>query len=355
MDLAYHILIVDDMMDNIQIAMNILKEEHYDFSYATSGEEALELLRNSHFDLVLLDIMMPGIDGYTVCEELQKNTLLKNIPIIFLTAKNDIDSISKGFEVGGVDYIIKPFHPEELIARVRTHLELYRAKVTLQYHNLSLKTKIEEKEIRLAREIEEGQKEMIFTLTELMEYTSDETGKHIRRIAHLAKLLAHHHPNLTKVDEKIIYLASPMHDIGKIMIPQKLLHKKGKLTENEFETIKEHTTKAHTLLQYSSRQLIKAASIIAYEHHEKWDGSGYPRGLKGEEIHIYGRIVALVDVFDALTHERSYKAAWDVDKAVKYIYDQSGSHFDPQLVEIFRTHIDEFKAIIHPDNYSPKR
>jgi len=348
MDLAYHILIVDDIMDNIQIAMNILKEESYDFSYATSGKEALELLHSTHFDLVLLDIMMPGMDGYTVCEALQKNELLKDIPIIFLTAKNDIDSISKGFRVGGVDYIIKPFHPEELIARVRTHLELYRAKVTLQYHNLSLKTKIEEKEIRLAREIEEGQKEMIFTLTELMEYTSDETGKHIRRIAYLAKLLAHHHPKLTKVDENIIYLASPMHDIGKIMIPQNLLHKRGKLTESEFETIKEHTTRAYTLLRYSSRQLIKAASIIAHEHHEKWDGSGYPRGLKGEEIHLYGRIVALVDVFDALTHERSYKTAWSVDEAVNYIYDQSGTHFDPQLVEIFRTHIDEFKAIINP-------
>jgi putative two-component system response regulator len=346
MDLSYHILIVDDVIDNIQIAMNILKEENYDFSYATSGKEALDLLQSTHFDLILLDIMMPEMDGYTVCQVIQKSDFLKDIPVIFLTAKNDIDSISKGFGVGGVDYIIKPFHPEELIARVHTHLELHRAKMTLHYHNLSLKTKIEEKEIRLAREIEEGQKELIFTLTELMEHTSDETGKHIRRIAKLAKLLAHHHPSLSIIDEKIIYLASPMHDIGKIMIPKKLLHKQGKLTKDEFETMKEHTTKAHTLLQYSSRQLIKAASIIAHEHHERWDGNGYPRGLKGEEIHIYGRIVALVDVFDALTHERSYKTVWDIDKAIQYIYEQSGSHFDPQLVQIFKEHIEEFKQII---------
>jgi putative two-component system response regulator len=345
MDLAYHILIVDDIVDNIQIAMNILKEENYDFSYATSGEEALELLRNTHFDLVLLDIMMPEMDGYTVCEKIKSTERLKDIPVIFLTAKSDIDSITKGFKTGGVDYIVKPFHPEELIARVRTHLELYHAKNILRHHNITLKTKIEEKEIRLAKEIEEGQIELIFTLTELMEHTSDETGKHIKRVAEYAKLLAHYHPTLSLHDEKLIYHASPMHDIGKIMIPQELLHKSEKLTESEFEKMKEHTTKAHRLLQYSSRQLIHAAGIIAHEHHEKWDGSGYPRGLKGEEIHIYGRIVAIADVFDALTHKRSYKDAWPAEKAAAYIIEQSGIHFDPKLVEIFKAHLDEFITI----------
>jgi putative two-component system response regulator len=345
MNLTFNILIVDDIIENIQVAMNILKEENYNFSFATSGEEALNLLKNSHFDLILLDIMMPGMDGYTVCEKIKATENLQNIPIIFLTAKSDIDSITKGFNTGGVDYIIKPFHPEELIARVRTHLELHHAKNVLRHHNLTLKTKIEEKELRLAKEIEEGQIELIFTLTELMEHTSDETGKHIKRVAEHARLLAHYHPALSSHDEKLIYHASPMHDIGKIMIPQELIHKNGKLTENEFEKMKEHTTKAHRLLQYSSRQLIHAAGIIAHEHHEKWDGSGYPRGLKGEEIHIYGRIVAIADVFDALTHKRSYKDAWPAKKAADYIIEQAGTHFDPQLIEIFKEHLDEFIAI----------
>jgi len=342
MDLSYHILIVDDIIDNIQIAMNILKEENYNFSFATSGEEGLSLLNETHFDLILLDIMMPGIDGYAVCKTIKSTKRLKDIPIIFLTAKSDIDAISKGFSVGSVDYITKPFHPEELIARVKTHLELYQAKMTLKHHNITLQTKIEEKELRLAKEIEEGQKELIFTLTELMENTSDETGKHIKRVAEYAKLLAHYHPTLSETDEKLIYFASPMHDIGKIMIPQELLHKKEALNEGEFEQMKNHTTKAHKLLQYSSRQLIKTAGIIAHEHHEKWDGSGYPRGLKGEEIHIYGRIVAIADVFDALTHKRSYKEAWSAEKASAYIIAHSGTHFDPALVRIFQEHLDEF-------------
>jgi len=345
MDLSYNILIVDDVIDNIQIAMNILKEENYNFSFATSGEEALTLLQNNSFDLILLDIMMPGTDGYEVCKRIKSSELLKEIPVIFLTAKNDIDSIAKGFAIGGIDYIVKPFHPEELIARVKTHLELHQAKMALKHHNIKLQTKIAEKEIRLAKEIEEGQKELIFTLTELMEHTSDEIGQHIRRVAEHAKLLAHYSPTLSEVDEKLVYFASPMHDIGKIMIPQEILHKNGPLNDEEFETIKEHTTNAYKLLQYSPRQLIRAAGIIAHEHHERWDGNGYPRGLKGEEIHIYGRIVAIADVFDALTNKRSYKEAWSVDDAANYIIEHSGTHFDPELVAIFQEHLDEFIEI----------
>jgi putative two-component system response regulator len=345
MDLSYHVLIVDDIIENIQVAMNILKDESCDFSFATSGEEALSLLENGQFDLILLDIMMPGMDGYEVCGRVKANAETKDIPIIFLTAKSDIDSIAKGFEVGGIDYIVKPFHPEELIARVRTHLELHRAKQVLKRHNIALRTEIEEKELRLAKEIEEGQKELIFTLTELMEHTSDETGKHIKRVAEYARLLAHYEPTLSPLDEKLIYYASPMHDIGKIMIPHEILHKNGGLTESEFETMKEHTTRAHALLQRSRRQLIDAAAIIAHEHHERWDGSGYPRGLKGEEIHIYGRIVAIADVFDALTHKRSYKEPWDSDRAVEYIRAHAGTLFDPGLVAIFLEHVEEFEAI----------
>ena len=341
----FNILIVDDVIENIQVAMNILKEGAYTFSYAKSGEQALELVKEHEFDLILLDIMMPGIDGYEVCERLQKNPDYKDIPIIFLTAKADTDSMSKGFEVGGVDYIIKPFHAEELLARVHTHLELYKAKSILKHNNLSLETKMKVQKKRIFSELEENQKEMIFILTELVESISDETGKHIRRVAEYSRLLAHYHKALSEEDANTIYHASPMHDVGKIAIPKEILHKKGSLTAEEFEVMKTHPAKAHEYLKAANRHIMKAADIIAYEHHENWDGSGYPRGLKGENINIFGRIVSMADVFDALTHKRVYKDAWSVEDAVQFIVDNSGTKFDPYLVKIFQENIDEFIAI----------
>ncbi len=345
MEIKYNILIVDDVLENIQVAMNILKEDSYDFSYAKSGEDAITLLKKNNFDLVLLDIMMPGIDGYEVCQYMQNDPRLIDIPVIFLTAKSDMDSIVKGFDVGGLDYIVKPFHSNELLARVKTHLELYRAKKILTSNNLSLKTKIELERERVLSELEQSQKEMIFVLTELVESVSDETGKHIRRVAEYSRLLAHYHNCISEEDANIIYHASPMHDIGKMSIPDVILHKDGPLTEDEFIIMKTHTSKAHKFLKIGNRKIMKAADVIAHQHHEKWDGTGYPRGLKGEDIHIYGRVVALADVFDALTHKRVYKDAWSVEKAIEYIIDHSGTQFDPYLVELFKDNIDEFLSI----------
>ena len=341
----YNILIVDDVLDNIQVAMNILKEDSYNFSYAKNGEDALNLLKNNNFDLILLDIMMPGIDGYEVCSRMQKDPRLSDIPVIFLTAKADIDSMTRGFKVGGLDYITKPFHANELLARVKTHLELYKAKQILKDNNLSLHTKLVMEEKRIFSELEKSQKEMIFVLTELVESVSDETGRHIRRVAEYSRLLAHYHEALSEEDAEIIYDASPMHDIGKMAIPYSILHKKDSLTNEEFEVMKTHTTIAHGYLKHPDRKILKAADIIAYEHHEKWNGKGYPRGLKGEDIHIFGRIVALADVFDALTHKRVYKEAWNIDDAITYILEHSGTQFDPYLVEIFKENIDEFISI----------
>ena len=342
---SYHILIVDDILDNIKVAMNILKEDNYNFSYAKSGEDALELLKINSFDLILLDIMMPGIDGYEVCTEIQKDPLLCDIPIIFLTAKTDTDSMAKGFKVGGIDYITKPFHPEELLARTKTHLDLYRAKQLLQNNNLSLQTKLSMEKERIATELEKSQKDMIYVLTELVESVSDETGKHIHRVAEYSRLLALHHPSINEEDADIIYHASPMHDIGKMSIPHYILCKQGKLTEEEFVIMKTHTTVAHNYLKLMDRKLMKAADVIAHQHHEKWNGKGYPQGLKGEEIHIYARIVAIADVFDSLTHKRVYKNAWSISDAIDYIIKHSGTQFDPQLIKLFETHIDEFIAI----------
>ncbi len=325
--------------------MSILKEENYEFSFATSGDSALELIADNDFDLVLLDVMMPGIDGYEVCIRLRENPDTEDIPVIFVTAKSDVDSIRKGFEAGGQDYIVKPFHADELLARVQTHIELYRAKKILQHNNLSLQTKMVRQATRIDNELEESQKEMISVLIELMEATSDETGKHIRRVAEYSRLLAHYHRSISEEDANTIYAAAPMHDIGKIAIDEHILHKKGKLTNEEFLAMKEHAAKGEDFLRVSGRKIMKAASIIAYQHHEKWDGSGYPRGLAGEAIHIYGRIVALADVFDALTHKRVYKDPWSIEDAVAYITENSGTHFDPYLVEIFEANVNEFISI----------
>jgi putative two-component system response regulator len=342
------ILIVDDILDNIQVVMNILKEDSYDFTFADSGADALGKVNENPgaFDLILLDIMMPELNGFEVCKKLKENPATAKIPIIFLTAKADVDSLTKGFESGGVDYISKPFHANELLARVKTHIELKLAKDALSIQNLYLESKNRSERQRLVSELENSQKEMIFMLAELMEATSDETGQHIKRIAEISALMARLHPSLSEEDADILYHASPMHDIGKMTVPAEILHKPGQYSEEEFTIMKDHTSNAYALLSRSQRKLLKAAAIIAHEHHEKWNGKGYPRGLKGSEIHIYGRIVALVDVFDALTHKRSYKAAWNINDAVKYIVDHRETQFDPELVHIFEAHLDEFIAIV---------
>ncbi|WP_223789835.1 response regulator [Marinicella meishanensis] len=345
MELTYNLLVVDDVSENIQVVMNILKEQGYEFSYALNGSQAQELLKTNSFDLVLLDVMMPDINGFEVCQFMKQDPRLQDIPVIFLTARVDVDSITEGFNLGGVDYITKPFHSSELIARVKTHLDLYQAKKVLQQNNLVLQKQLKSKEQRILSELEQNQKEMIFMLTELMEATSDETGQHIKRVAEISRLLAFYHPSLNAEDEDIIFHASPMHDIGKITIPQSILHKDGPLTDEEREVMKTHTTNAYQFLKLSPRKFIKAAAMIAYHHHEKWDGTGYPQGLQGDDIHIYGRIVAIADVFDALTHKRKYKDAWPVQEAVDYIVDLKGKQFDPNLVDIFIQHLDEFVAI----------
>lgn len=345
MQLRYNILIVDDVSENIQVAMNILREQNYKLSFALNGKEAVSLINKHDFDLILLDIMMPEMDGFAVCKKIKSTPNLAEIPVIFLTARTDIDSVTKGFQAGAVDYITKPFHSEELISRVSSHLELYASRQLLKFNNLSLQTKIENKEKLLAQEIYQFQTEIINVLTSLMEETSDETGKHIRRVAKYSKLLAHHHPQITKEDEEIIFYAAPMHDIGKIALPHGLLSKPGRLTEEEFQIMTTHTTKAHNFLRHSERAIMKAADIIALQHHEKWNGNGYPNNLKGDEIHIYARIVGLADVFDALTHKRNYKKAWNIEETVQYIKDRGGKQFDPELVVIFSEHIEEFLAI----------
>lgn len=303
-------------------------------------------METRHFDMILLDILMPEMDGFSVCTHIKKKFDYRDVPVIFLTAKNDIDSISHAFEIGAVDYVSKPFHAEELLSRVKSHLELYHSRQVLEKNHLSLKIKAKEEKERLLTELEEGQKEIIYILAELIESSSPETGEHIKRVAHISKLLAQYHPAVRDEDVETIFHASPMHDIGKIAIPHEILTKPSALTEDEWKVMRTHTTQGHKFLKNSQRKILKSADIIALQHHEKWDGSGYPKGLEGNDIHIFGRIVAIADVFDALAHKRCYKEAWNIDDTVAYMREHSGTHFDPKLIEILMEHLDEFVSII---------
>lgn len=342
----YEILIVDDVSENIKVAISILKSDNYNFSYAHDGQSAIEVLKTKRFDLILLDVMMPGIDGFHLCKIIKNSPAIKDTPIIFLTAKVDIDSVTKGFELGAVDYVTKPFHPQELKSRVANHLELYRFRKELTLKNKELNHEIKDVKHKHFTDLEIAQKEILYILTDIMESDSGETACHVKRVAMISRELAILEGNLLEEDIKMLYLAAPLHDIGKILIDNAILHKPSKLSENEFKIMKKHPAYALNILKKSDRKLIKAAKIIAYEHHENWDGSGYPQGLKGDAIHIFGRIVAIADVLDALTNDRSYKKAWRFEDATKYIMENSGKKFDPRLVSLFVDHLEIFKEIL---------
>jgi putative two-component system response regulator len=323
-DHEHTILVVDDDLKSIQVGINILKEHHnYRMIFATSGKQALERVGEHDFDLILLDIIMHPMDGFEVCRRLKADPRTQNIPIIFLTAKTDTDSLVQGFEMGGVDYITKPFNSHELNARVATHLELKR------YHDL---------------DIEETQQEIILTLSNICEFKCIETSRHILRVAEISALLA----ELYGLDRRAcneIRWAAAMHDIGKVAIPDAILHKPARLTPSEFDIIKQHTSAGHAILRHSTRKLLRSAAVIAHQHHEHWDGSGYPRGLQGEDIDIRGRIVIIADVFDALLQKRAYKKAWTVSEVREYMLDRRGTEFDPALVDLLFAHIELFVEI----------
>lgn len=340
MNRLFKILIVDDSPKNIQVVAHLLADQAYDISYATSGLRALDMLQENRFDLVLLDVMMPGMSGYDVCRKIKHDNLSGDIPVIFLTAKTDEQSLLEAFESGGQDYVTKPFTAAELLARIKTHLRLkafedsQQAVIDNAMAELTL----------LNREIIETQKEVIFTMGSIGETRSKETGLHVKRVAEYSRLLALL-SGLDDYEADMIAMASPMHDIGKVGIPDAILHKKGRLTADEFEIMKTHVTIGHEMLKHSQRPIMQTAAIIALQHHEKWDGSGYPAAAEKEDIHIYGRITALADVFDALGSKRCYKEAWNDEDILAQIRQQAGLHFDPTLVELFFGNLDAFYEI----------
>lgn len=333
------ILIVDDAPENLEMLSTILKRD-YTVKVATSGKKALDLASNPATlpDLILLDVMMPDMDGYEVCQILKVSDLTRKIPVIFISALSEVTDESKGFEVGGVDYITKPVNAATVRARVKTHLALYD-------QNRALEEKVQER----TRELMHTQDVTIVGFSTLAEYRNQETGWHILATQQYVGILARYLATspkfshfLTPENIELLRKSAPLHDIGKIAVPDRLLLKPGKLTAEEFEEIKKHTIYGRDALARAEQALgdvrssfLSIAKEIAYTHHERWDGSGYPQGLAGDEIPISGRLMALADVYDALISPRVYKEAYPHAKAVEIIESERGKHFDPEVVDAF--------------------
>jgi putative two-component system response regulator len=304
------ILLVDDEATNLHILRSLLQDD-YKLLFAKNGQRALELTRQEKPDLILLDVMMPDLTGFDVCKLLKADDATKHIPIIFVTALADEADETQGFELGCVDYISKPINPSIVRSRVKTHLQLVHMD-----------------------ELKQSRLQVVQRLGLAAEYKDNETGLHVIRMSHVSRLIAEAAGFSEKAQEEILH-AAPMHDIGKIGIPDAILSKPGKLTPEEWEVMKTHPSIGGRIIGEDDTGLLAVARRIALYHHERWDGNGYPHGLKGEDIPVEARIIAIADVFDALINARPYKPAWPVDKAVAQINSESGTHFDPTLVECF--------------------
>ena len=304
------LLLVDDEPTNLQVLRHVLQAD-YRLLFATDGARALQVAREQLPQLILLDIMMPGMDGYAVCRALKADPATAGIPVIFITALNDSQDETAGFDVGGVDYLTKPVSPPVVRARVRTHLSLVRMD-----------------------ELRETRLQIVQRLGRAAEYKDNETGLHVIRMSHFAQRLALAAGCGPAWAEDLLN-AAPMHDVGKIGIPDAVLRKPGPLDADEWATMRRHPEIGAEIIGEHPSGVLQLAREIALAHHEKWDGSGYPNGLAGEAIPLSARIVAIADVFDALTTRRPYKEPWPVQEAMNHIAAQAGKHFDPALVALF--------------------
>lgn len=334
------VLLVDDTKTNIDILVQTLKDD-FKLGVAMNGKTAVEYVSKNHVDLILLDVLMPDMDGYDVCRELKANPGTCDIPIIFITAMDQPEHKTLGFEMGAVDYITKPFDVAEVKARVKTHLTLITAQAELKEQNVILEKKVRER----TRELEETQLEIINRLGLASEYRDEGTGQHVRRISELCRLLGME-AGMERQDCELMALASTMHDAGKIGIADRILLKPGALNDEEWNEMKKHSLIGGELLSGSPSKLIQIAETIAKTHHERWDGTGYYEGLRGENIPLVGRIVCICDVFDALVSARPYKKAWTVDEAINEIEKMSGRHFDPALTKLFVSLKPKLQAVI---------
>jgi len=349
------ILVVDDTPDNLSLMTGLLKDL-YKVKIANNGERALKVaMTGTPPDIILLDIMMPVMDGYETCRHLKETQATKDIPVIFLTAKAEIEDEMKGFELGAVDYITKPISPPVVLARVNTHLQLKKMRDYLKDQNVFLEAEVQ----RRTQEVVAVQEVTILAMASLAETRDNDTGNHIRRTQFYLKALSEKlrsHPRFSYFldDEKtidLLFKSAPLHDIGKVGIPDHILLKPGRFTDEEFEIMKTHPALGRDAIVAAEQRLgldlpfLSFAKEIAYSHQEKWDGTGYPEGLSGDDIPISGRLMAVADVYDALICRRVYKEGMPHEKALGIIRESSGTHFDPDIVEAFTEIADEFIQI----------
>lgn len=334
------IMIVDDSRVNLHLLELMLSKQHYSVHSFRQGEAALQWAAGNPPDLILLDVIMPGMDGFELCARLKGDKRLKDIPVIFISAMNDLKTKVRAFGLGAVDYITKPFEMEELHTRVRTHLQTRNMQVRLTHQNQELERQVEQK----VREISESQLATILALAKLAESRDDETGNHLERVQILCAVLAEHlsgtqayRGQIDRIFITDIYHASPLHDIGKVGIPDRILLKPGRLDPDEFEIMKTHSVIGSDTLEavrrrYRGNAFIDMGISIARWHHERWDGCGYPDGLAGEKIPLCARIMAVADVYDALRSERCYKKAMTHMQALEIISEGRGCQFSPDIV-----------------------
>ena len=355
------ILLIDDDPAVLE-ALNACLREQYQTRIATRGAKGLELARLApHPDLILLDIELPDMKGYEVCAALKQDPLTASIPVMFLSSHTDVADVTHGLELGAVDYVTKPVAPPILLARVQTHLRLRETRDLLQDQNAHLESLVRKRTRDLeARtlELQHSQDLTIFALGSIAETRDNETGNHIYRTSAYVEVMARHlaakpawQGVMSAGDWEMIWKSAPLHDIGKVGIPDHILMKPGKLTPEEFEVMKRHPVLGRDAIRSaeirvkSEGSFLRVASEIAYGHHERWDGSGYPEGITGGDIPLAARLMALADVYDALISRRVYKAAMPHAQATEIIREGRGSHFDPDVLDVFLDVMDEFDTI----------
>ena len=347
-----NIILVDDDLTNLAIGSNAL-EEYHNVITLNSGARLLKMLEKKIPDLILLDVDMPEMNGFETIAHIKSNKKLEHIPVIFLTAKSDSASELEGLSLGAIDYIAKPFSPPLLLKRIELHLLVESQRQELIEFNENLLAMVDEK----TKTVVELQNAVLRTMAELVECRDDITGSHIERTQNYLRILIDalcksglYRDEVSSWDVELILQSAQLHDVGKIAIEDTILRKPGKLSEEEFEKIKTHTIFGEKVIERikestSDQAFLEQARILASTHHEKWDGSGYPRGLSGMEIPLQGRLMAIVDVYDALVSNRPYKKALTHKQSVDIIKNSSGVHFDPALVDLFLSVADEFNKV----------
>jgi putative two-component system response regulator len=335
-----NILVVDDDPGVQRMLRRILGRSGYNVSIANGGQEAFDKIAASLPDLIMLDLSMPMLDGFEVAAHLKNNPETRNIPIIVITGLDSSQNHVKAMDLGVNDFLSKTAEPEEILARIRSHLKIKQLNDQLSDYQESLEKMVTLRTVQL----KEASLEVIWRLTAASEYRDNETGAHIKRMSHYSALIAKKMELAQKTVETILS-AAPMHDIGKIGIPDAILLKPGKLDSKEWEIMKQHAIIGSNILKGSKIGFVRMGAVIAMTHHEKWDGSGYPNGLKANQIPLAVRIVTLADVFDALTSKRPYKEPFSIEKSNRIIEQGRGNHFDPDVVDVFFSIQDEILYI----------